>query len=116
LRTHIDIETTDDVKHLLIWQGILSEANEVVSILQSWRPEYFDAVDPMCSYIIYLAACILVFNHKGDLNRQATPSTEHVDLASLFLSRVGQYWPIGASLDCPDIYHSRTRFLPILDC
>jgi hypothetical protein len=98
LNIHANIEPDDDAENLVIWQGILLEANEVVSILQAWKPEYFDAVDPMCSYIVHLAACILILNHKADPNCHATLSTEQLDLASLFLSRIGQCWPIGTFL------------------
>jgi len=79
-----------------MWQALLSDANEVISIVQSWKPDYFEAVDPMCSYIIFLAACILNLNDKADVTLGGSQLSEHVDLASLFLGQVGQYWPIGA--------------------
>lgn len=95
-KIYANTESTNDAEPQSVWQGILVEANEIVSILHSWNPGYFDTVDPMCSYIVYLAASIFALNNKADLNCYATTSSQHVELASLFLSRVGQYWTIGA--------------------
>lgn len=96
----------------IIWQGILSDANEVVSVLQSWNPAYFDTVDPMCSHVVYLAASVHIINGNPTPDSHGPTSSQHVDLASLFLSRVGQHWPIGEAPVVRDLYQrSITNYL-----
>jgi hypothetical protein len=89
-------QSAEDKDWQSMWQALVAEANEVVSVLQSWKPEYFEAIDPMCSYIIFLAGCVLVLNDKAGGTPSRPRTSEHVDLALLFLDRVGQHWPIGA--------------------
>lgn len=84
------------------WQRVLSRAGEVVQVVQNWRPEYFDCVDPMCSYIVYLAAATLVIDcqiQRSDaVESVQSHSSGHLDLLALFLGRVGRYWEIGRFL------------------
>jgi uncharacterized protein involved in tolerance to divalent cations len=87
---------TDETERQSSWQNLLSEANEVISILKCWKPEYFEAVDPLCSFTVFFTACVLVLNDQVDPNNCGTRLSEHVDLALLFLGRIGQHWPIGA--------------------
>lgn len=89
------------------WQTILLEADEVISVLQRWKPAYFDTADPMSAYIAYIAACVLVLNSKATGNTFASESSEHVDLSMLFLSRIGRFWPIGT-------YGSNCELAPLL--
>ena len=89
-------ETMKEQDFRIMWQALLAEANEIVAILQSWKPRYFETVDPMLSYIIFLGACILILNDKVDVALDGPRSSNHIDVALLFLSQVGQFWPIGA--------------------
>lgn len=80
-----------------LWDRTLSKANEVVQVVQNWNPDYFNAVDPMCSYIIFLAGSVLTMDHASGPYPESPSSrtSEHLDLLVLFLGQVGQYWPIG---------------------
>ncbi|KAH7002436.1 hypothetical protein EDB80DRAFT_720579 [Ilyonectria destructans] len=80
-----------------LWDRTLSKANELVQVVQNWNPDYFNAVDPMCSYIIFLAGSILTMDHASGPYPESPSSrtSEHLDLLVLFLGQVGQYWPIG---------------------
>lgn len=80
-----------------LWDRTLSKANEVVQVVQNWNPDYFNAVDPMCSYIIFLAGSVLTMDHASGPYAESPSSrtSEHLDLLVLFLGQVGQYWPIG---------------------
>jgi hypothetical protein len=88
-------EATADVERQRSWQAILAEANEVISVLQSWKPDYFATADPMYSYIVFLAASVLILNCKTMVTTPTLRSSEHVDLCMLFLNQIGNYWPIG---------------------
>ncbi|KAF4535857.1 uncharacterized protein LTHEOB_12460 [Lasiodiplodia theobromae] len=84
------------------WQRVMSKAGEVVQVVQNWRPEYFDCVDPMCSYIVYLTAGTLVIDcriqRSGGVESVQSHSSGHLDLLTLFLDRVGRYWEVGRFL------------------
>ncbi|CAM1501278.1 Fc.00g104400.m01.CDS01 [Cosmosporella sp. VM-42] len=79
------------------WQSVLSKANEVVQVVQNWKPNYFNIVDPMCSYIVLLSGSVLVLD-RGIESENKSPSSPHLDLLMLFLGEVGRYWPIGNNL------------------
>ena len=88
-------EETIETERTGSWQAILSQANTVISVLQYWNPIYFEAADPMLCYITFLAACVIALDRKIPSTAVTLRSSEHVDLAMLFLSQIGQYWPIG---------------------
>lgn len=79
------------------WHAILVKANEVVLVIQNWKPSYFRAVDPMSSYIVYLAASVLAHNHQflGGSKSPPAHSNEDLDLLSLFLDQMASHWPVG---------------------
>lgn len=84
----------------VLWLTILSKANEMVLIIQNWKPGYFKAIDPMCSYLILLAASVLAFDGELGATNASTPSqsSEHLDLLRLFLDQMGNNWPIACRL------------------
>ncbi|KAI8711252.1 Zn(2)-C6 fungal-type domain-containing protein [Fusarium sp. LHS14.1] len=84
----------------VLWLTILSKANETVLIVQNWKPGYFKAIDPMCSYLILLAASVLAFDGELSAPNASTPyeSSEHLDLLQLFLDQVGNNWPLACRL------------------
>lgn len=79
------------------WLAILSKANEVVRVVQNWKPSYFEAVDPMCTYIIILTASVLAYNGQFEADSEVTrlQFTKHLDLFELFLDQMAVNWPIG---------------------
>ncbi|KAL2678346.1 hypothetical protein Neosp_009092 [[Neocosmospora] mangrovei] len=84
----------------VLWLTILSKANETVLIVQNWKPGYFKAIDPMCSYLILLAASVLAFHGELSATNASTPfeSSEHLDLLQLFLDQMGHNWPLACRL------------------
>ncbi|RKK80933.1 hypothetical protein BFJ71_g15776 [Fusarium oxysporum] len=82
------------------WLTILSKAKETVRIIQNWKPGYFKAIDPMCSYLILLSASVLAFDGElGSTNTSTTSqSSEHLDLLQLFLNQMGINWPVACRL------------------
>ena len=88
----------DDQETQARWQSVVSKANEVVQVVQNWKPHYFHIVDPMCSYIVLLSGSVLVLDCGIELidSEEESPSIPHLDLLMLFLGQIGRYWPIGA--------------------
>ncbi|KAL5590960.1 hypothetical protein FOBRF1_014517 [Fusarium oxysporum] len=86
----------------VLWFTILSKANETVRIIQNWKPGYFKAIDPMCSYLILLSASVLAFDGELGATNASTPSqsksSEHLDLLQLFLDQMGINWPVACRL------------------
>ncbi|KAM6517557.1 hypothetical protein FSOLCH5_008520 [Fusarium solani] len=84
----------------VLWLTISSKANEMVRIIQNWKPGYFKAIDPMCSYLILLAASVLAFDGELAATNASTPSqpSEHLDLLQLFLDQMGINWPVACRL------------------
>jgi len=114
LRIRAASEDAVETERKSSWQAILSHANTVISVLQYWNPTYCEAADPMLSYIPLLAACVITLDSKLPSNVTTLRSSEHVDLVMLFLSRIGQYWPIGTSYNkcslAPGLYTAINGF------
>lgn len=98
----------DEAAHHRCWEAIVAKAEAIIEVVQNWRPDYFVSVDPICSFIIYLAGMVLVLNGTVRVDRSSPtkPVSGHLDLLRLFLSQVGRYYAIGRSHPSPVRYPS----------
>ncbi|KAL1633442.1 hypothetical protein SLS58_011073 [Diplodia intermedia] len=108
------------------WQVIVSRAHETVPVMQNWKPNYFEWVDPMCAYSAFLVGSVLVasgsvadeagFRCGAAEARGPVSCSPHVDLMMVFLRRVGDYWGIDTlrdlqqDPDLPRTYEEAIRF------
>ncbi|CAH0057994.1 unnamed protein product [Clonostachys solani] len=76
------------------WQTVVARANEVLHVVQNWKPDYFEAIDSKSAYIILLTGVVLTLD--GAIHSVATScgarSSHHMDLLFLFLGQIGRYW------------------------
>ncbi|OAL52137.1 hypothetical protein IQ07DRAFT_678188 [Pyrenochaeta sp. DS3sAY3a] len=82
------------------WRAIYAEANEIISVIQSWKVRYFAGADSMSCYIVFLAASILILNHKLKNISMHTMSgvANHVNLLILWIGQMSQIWTLAAPL------------------
>ncbi|CAG9990780.1 unnamed protein product [Clonostachys byssicola] len=76
------------------WQTVVGRANEVLRIVQNWKPDYFEAIDSKSAYIILLTGIVLTLDaaiHSVSTSSSARPS-HHMDLLFLFLGQIGRHW------------------------
>ncbi|CAH0027256.1 unnamed protein product [Clonostachys rhizophaga] len=76
------------------WQTVIARANEVLRVVQNWKPDYFEAIDSKSAYIILLTGIVLTLDgaiHSATTSSSARPS-HHMDLLFLFLAQIGRHW------------------------
>ncbi|KIX01164.1 uncharacterized protein Z518_08889 [Rhinocladiella mackenziei CBS 650.93] len=83
------------------WQSILAKAYDIVPIIQSWSPQYFEQMDPMCAYIVFLSSSVLTLEIGLTQSSKASDPVivSDIKLLLLFLRQIGQYWPVGCRLE-----------------
>ncbi|CAI6100682.1 unnamed protein product [Clonostachys chloroleuca] len=82
------------------WQTVVGRANEVLRIVQNWKPDYFEAIDSKSAYIILLTGIVLTLDaaiHSATTSSGARPS-HHMDLLFLFLGQIGRHWLLANQL------------------
>jgi len=82
------------------WRTILAKASEIVLVVQNWKPNYFNSMNPMCSYIVFLTGAILALDRAilSGAEPVQSNSSGDLDLLALFLRQVGHYWAVGSRL------------------
>lgn len=96
---YLGLGLTDSLRQEL-WQTILAKAYNIVPKIQNWEPQYFDHMNPLSGYIVFLSATVLSIELA--LHPQSPDQAIRSDIAllSVFLRQLGQYWPIGTFGPC----------------
>ncbi|VUC29694.1 unnamed protein product [Clonostachys rosea] len=74
------------------WQTVVARANEVLNVVQNWKPDYFEAIDSKSAYIVLLTGIVLTLDGAIHSTSCSARPSHHMDLLSLFLGQIGRYW------------------------